>query len=103
MCVWPLSNCHRLTVLIAADKIYKWLCAPDSSRNYNAAREEHRAGTSSWFVNGPQYAEWKRKAGLILWLYGAREFCDSCELWLANDTGLQRDAVKRSYGESAYI
>lgn len=62
-----------------AEKIYKWLSAPDSSPNYHAAREKCHAETGSWFVMGAQFAEWREKPDRILWIYGARAYPDKRE------------------------
>ncbi|KAF7967292.1 hypothetical protein HWV62_34771 [Athelia sp. TMB] len=51
-------------------KIHEWIKAPDISPSYNAARKKHQPGTGSWFLNGPQFLEWKEKPGSNLWLYG---------------------------------
>ena len=53
-------------------KIHEWIKAPDASPSYNAARKKHQPGTGSWFINGPQFLEWKEQPGSLLWLYGGR-------------------------------
>ncbi|KAF9480554.1 hypothetical protein BDN70DRAFT_856548, partial [Pholiota conissans] len=52
-----------------ADRIWKWLSAPDSSKNYNEAREKHHADTCEWFLSGTWFREFDEKAG-ILWING---------------------------------
>jgi hypothetical protein len=61
---------------LPADKIYEWLSPPDSSRNYNAAREAYQNGTCSWFTNGVQFDKWKTTADILLWVYGNGEGFD---------------------------
>ena len=58
---------------IPADKVYKWLFPPDSSRNYNEAREKFQKDTCSWFTDGTRFEEWKMKADILLWVYGPGE------------------------------
>jgi hypothetical protein len=52
------------------------LAAPDPSRNYNEAREKHQENTGFWFINSPQFAEWKMKPDILLWVRGMRKFSD---------------------------
>ncbi|KAF8199449.1 ankyrin repeat-containing domain protein [Pholiota molesta] len=54
---------------VKAEKIYQWLSAPDSSKNYHEAREKHQAETCSWFLNGRRFHELQEKAG-FLWIKG---------------------------------
>jgi len=42
-------------VLLLVEKIRKWLEAPDPSRNYNEARENHTEGTGIWLTSGNVY------------------------------------------------
>ncbi|KAF7973999.1 hypothetical protein HWV62_13615 [Athelia sp. TMB] len=51
-------------------EIYKWLAAPDTSGNYNAAREKHHENTGAWFLEGKQFAHWKETSGSALWING---------------------------------
>ncbi|KZP27082.1 hypothetical protein FIBSPDRAFT_818692, partial [Athelia psychrophila] len=53
-----------------ANRIYEWLGAPDSSGNFQAAREKHHENTGTWFIKGEQYAEWKDTPDSTLWVYG---------------------------------
>ena len=55
------------------DKIERWMSAPDSSPNYNAAREKHQPETGSWFIEGNTFREWKEQPGSVLWLHGGRK------------------------------
>ena len=55
------------------EDIYKWLAAPDSSGNYNAAQERHHANTGTWFLEGEQFSHWKETPGAALWIVGTRE------------------------------
>jgi hypothetical protein len=56
-------------VYFTADKIYQWLSAPDSSKNYNDARKKHQEGTCSWFLDGECFREFQEKAD-FLWIKG---------------------------------
>ncbi|KZP30950.1 hypothetical protein FIBSPDRAFT_69905 [Athelia psychrophila] len=53
-----------------ADKIWKWLDAPDSSGNFLAAREKHHEQTGTWFIEGEEYLRWKETPDPALWVYG---------------------------------
>ena len=37
----------------------EWIHPPDPWENHDAARESHHRGTSTWFVQGNAYMEWK--------------------------------------------
>lgn len=54
--------------------MYDWLAAPDSSVNFNAARDKHQAETGTWFIDGTDFAEWKNHSKTALCLYGPREW-----------------------------
>ena len=56
-----------------AKEIYRWLAAPDTSGNYNAAREKHHAMTGAWLIEGKEFSHWKETPGSALWIYGTRE------------------------------
>ncbi|ETW75216.1 hypothetical protein HETIRDRAFT_164637 [Heterobasidion irregulare TC 32-1] len=51
-------------------KIEQWIDAPDSSKNYFNALEKHQKDTCSWFINGPQFADWKNQGLPFIWVYG---------------------------------
>ncbi|WQF77432.1 Putative nucleoside phosphorylase domain, NACHT nucleoside triphosphatase [Colletotrichum destructivum] len=51
-------------------KIKKWLAPPDTSTNYNQARESRRQGTGTWFLESKAFTEWKHGLRRQLWLYG---------------------------------
>ncbi|KZP31886.1 ankyrin [Athelia psychrophila] len=51
-------------------EVYRWLSAPDSSSNYHAAREEHHAGTGTWFIEGESFVKWKETPDSALCVYG---------------------------------
>ncbi|KZP03163.1 hypothetical protein FIBSPDRAFT_969253 [Athelia psychrophila] len=61
-------------------EVYRWLAAPDSSGNYNAAREKHHADTGSWFIEGKQFLDWKETPDLALWVYGTPG-CGKTIIW----------------------
>ncbi|KAF8960319.1 hypothetical protein BDZ97DRAFT_1922228 [Flammula alnicola] len=52
-----------------AEKIYKWLSAPDSSRNRNEALDKRQADTCSWFLDGERFHDWIETPG-FLWIKG---------------------------------
>ncbi|KZP13278.1 hypothetical protein FIBSPDRAFT_136771 [Athelia psychrophila] len=53
-------------------KIDKWIDAPDSSPNFNAARDKRQSGTGSWFINGSEFIRWMEQPDSVLWLNGDR-------------------------------
>jgi len=60
--------------LLSGEKIYQWLAAPDPSRNYNEACEKHQENTGFWFINSPQFAEWKMQPDILFWVCGMHKF-----------------------------
>ncbi|KAI0292479.1 hypothetical protein B0F90DRAFT_1955709 [Multifurca ochricompacta] len=46
-----------------------WLSPLDPSKSHNTARDAHHTGTSTWFIQGHTFAEWKI-AGSLLWIHG---------------------------------
>ena len=48
-----------------------WFSPPDPSINQNTACEAHHNGTTTWFLEGPIYNEWK-VTGSLLWTHGNR-------------------------------
>ncbi|KAF8954305.1 hypothetical protein BDZ97DRAFT_2081794 [Flammula alnicola] len=52
-----------------AKEIYKWLSAPDSSRNRNEALYKRQADTCSWFLDGKRFHDWSKNPG-FLWIKG---------------------------------
>ncbi|KZP09413.1 hypothetical protein FIBSPDRAFT_873567 [Athelia psychrophila] len=50
------------------EKIEKWMYAPDTSPNFNAARKKHTPGTGSWFLDGSAFKRWKENPDILLWL-----------------------------------
>ncbi|KZP09386.1 hypothetical protein FIBSPDRAFT_938507, partial [Athelia psychrophila] len=54
-----------------AKEICWWLGAPDTSRNYHAARETHHSQTGSWFIQHEKFVRWKELPDRPLWLYGS--------------------------------
>ncbi|KAF7973986.1 hypothetical protein HWV62_13589 [Athelia sp. TMB] len=61
---------HHLSITIPEEKIYQWLAAPDTSGNYNAAREKHHDSTGAWFLEGEEFVHWKETPGSALWING---------------------------------
>jgi len=54
---------------ILAEKICKWLSAPDSSGNYNAACEQRQEDTCAWLHDDEHFIEWQKNPG-FLWIKG---------------------------------
>lgn len=55
------------------ENIGVWLSAPGVFQNLNAALRKRQAGTGDWFLNGPQFSDWKKTANILLCIYGARK------------------------------
>ena len=50
-----------------------WLSPPDPWKNHHTARESHYDGTSTWFVQGNIFANWKASGqNSLLWIHGKR-------------------------------
>ena len=67
----------RLRRCIVGEKLLrdarKWLAPPDPWENHNSARESHYKDTSSWFIHGNAYEEWKSSvSNSHLWIHGKR-------------------------------
>ena len=65
---------------LAAKDIFWWLSAPDSSKNYNEAREKHQKDTCSWFLKGPWFQDLQENGG-FLWIKGTGKSSDESYLW----------------------
>ncbi|GKT44261.1 vegetative incompatibility protein HET-E-1 [Colletotrichum spaethianum] len=50
-------------------EIKNWLSPPDTSTNFNYAREIQLEGTCTWFLESAAYEEWKFGSRRHLWLY----------------------------------
>ncbi|KAF7986998.1 hypothetical protein HWV62_79 [Athelia sp. TMB] len=61
---------QRLSITTTEKEIYQWLAAPDTSGNYNAAREKHHENTGAWFLEGDEFVHWKETPGSALWING---------------------------------
>ncbi|KAK2063232.1 ankyrin repeat protein [Colletotrichum caudatum] len=57
------SNSH-------VQKIKEWLSPPDTSTNYNLARERRHKGTGLWFLKTSAYQEWEHGSRKHLWIHG---------------------------------
>ncbi|KAI0292485.1 hypothetical protein B0F90DRAFT_1671154 [Multifurca ochricompacta] len=49
--------------------VRNWLSPSDPSQSHNIARKAHHTGTSTWFIEGHTFAEWKN-TGSLLWIHG---------------------------------
>ncbi|KAF5337851.1 hypothetical protein D9758_016129 [Tetrapyrgos nigripes] len=63
------SNTFVMVDMNAMDNIKKWINAPDSSVNFNAAYDKMTEGTGEWLLNDSRLIQWKESGGL-LWLQG---------------------------------
>jgi len=74
------QNVYNITLSVLAldehrQKILRWLSAPDPSSNYNIACKKRQPTTGAWFVEGEEFADWKKDLGSFIWLHGIRTFC----------------------------
>lgn len=53
-----------------AEKISKWLAAPDPSINLVTARDKRQEDTGNWLLESPIFLDWKLAACSLLWLHG---------------------------------
>ncbi|KAK2036581.1 hypothetical protein LZ31DRAFT_615046 [Colletotrichum somersetense] len=51
-------------------KIREWLSPPDTSTNYNLARERRHKGTGLWLLESAAFKEWENGSRKHLWLHG---------------------------------
>ncbi|KAF4546475.1 Ankyrin repeat protein [Lasiodiplodia theobromae] len=51
-------------------KINAWLSPPDPSTNYNKALKQRHEGSGRWFLQRPEYSDWKTERNSFLWLHG---------------------------------
>ena len=52
------------------ERIERWLSPPDSTKNYQEAREHRQEGTCTWFFEGKSFTEWRAKPDALLWING---------------------------------
>ncbi|KZP31011.1 hypothetical protein FIBSPDRAFT_926109 [Athelia psychrophila] len=62
------------------EKIEKWMDAPDTSPNFNAARKKHQPDTGSWFLDGSAFTRWMEHPDILLWLHGGHNL----GVWISN-------------------
>ncbi|KAF5337871.1 hypothetical protein D9758_016148 [Tetrapyrgos nigripes] len=63
------NNTFVMVDMNAMDNIKKWINAPDSSFNFNAAYDKMTKGTGEWLLKDSRLIQWKESGGL-LWLQG---------------------------------
>ncbi|KAL0937365.1 uncharacterized protein CTRU02_207096 [Colletotrichum truncatum] len=51
-------------------RLHKWLSPPDSSTNFNHARQKCHKGSGLWFISSSIYKDWKQGLRRHLWLHG---------------------------------
>ena len=64
----PLTNTER-----DRQALVNWL-KPSSDEQQNKAPEVSVPGTGRWFLNDPEYLNWKDMKTPLLWLKGIRKF-----------------------------
>lgn len=52
------------------DQIFGWLSAPDTASNHYQASKKRAAATGKWFIDSPDYIEWKFHQQSVYWLHG---------------------------------
>ncbi|KAF7969249.1 hypothetical protein HWV62_27901 [Athelia sp. TMB] len=52
-------------------EICRWLAAPDTSKNFHAARETCHTQSGGWFILGERFMQWKEHPDRPLWVYGS--------------------------------
>lgn len=52
------------------DHIFRWLCATDPSSNHHQASKKRTSATGTWFIESPDYVEWKVHPQSLYWLHG---------------------------------
>lgn len=72
--LWVQPSCWSpsLFPIYLEKDIDTWMCAPDTSPNFNAACKKHQPETGSWFLSGPAFMKWKEHPDVFLWLHGDR-------------------------------
>jgi len=55
------------------DNLRRWLSPPDPSTNHNIAHSVQQKGTTTWFMEGSIFGNW-RSTGSLLWIHGKRTF-----------------------------
>ena len=51
-------------------QITRWLDPPNPTASHRDASAKHRQSTSSWLLDGNEFAEWKWRPNSVLWLQG---------------------------------
>jgi hypothetical protein len=72
-----LSLLAGSTETLAGDRLQQeirnWLLPPDPWKNHNIACKSRHRGTTTWFVRGDSFSEWKSSGqGSVLWVHGKR-------------------------------
>jgi hypothetical protein len=65
-----IANVESLAQDNQYHKMYDWLRPPDTSTNFNNAKEKRHEGTGSWFLESGPFKEWKSGTRRYLWLHG---------------------------------
>lgn len=70
-----IRSVDRVTKMIEENleqgHIFGWLNAPDAAVNHHQASEKKgAAATGKWFLESPEYIEWKNQPNSIYWLHG---------------------------------
>ncbi|KAL1727964.1 hypothetical protein EV714DRAFT_216182, partial [Schizophyllum commune] len=64
------------------EKVTKWLCYPDCSSKLNSLMENRQHSTGSWFLDGPDFAAFKKATSKFLLVHG-KAFCGKSTLMAA--------------------
>ena len=69
-----VADVKRLLNLLRTSQISKnicrWLKAPDSTVNHNAACAKRHSGTGAWFIKSASFETWLTEGNSFLWLNG---------------------------------
>ena len=56
--------------MVVRDRIKTWLDPPDTSTEYNAAKEKRYPQTGDWLINSDIFSKWVLGSSRYLWLHG---------------------------------
>jgi len=59
------ARSDTLTVTQLRQEAVYWLSPPDPSVNYYTARDTHYKGTTTWFIEGSTFRDWKESGSLL--------------------------------------
>ena len=59
----------KVTFYLIAKDVYKWLAAPETSKNFNDAKSKRGTDTCVWLLEKEEFDMWKNSSG-IFWVKG---------------------------------